>query len=118
MVEIQTGGDQLLRRFRDICGELARGERSFCDFLRELPAEGRWVSAFRAHLVLGGGQKVLEVVPSVDFETAEVDWRNTKEGWQSVCGRIDLLLNDPSPGICVSLCENEDWTDGFLSVER
>src|SRR2546427_5750852 len=118
MVEIRTGGNRLLRRLRDICGEFAHAERVFCDLLRELPAEALWLREVRAHLVAARAEKVLAIVASGDLETADVDWKNTRDGWDRVCGRIDDLLGDTRPGIVMSLCENEDGVDGFLSVER
>ena len=80
MVEIRTGGNCLLRRFRDLCAELARGDRWSCDLIRELPADGLWVHAFRAYLVTAKGDEVLAIRASADLETAEVDWANTREG--------------------------------------
>lgn len=119
MVEIQTGGDRLLRRLRAICGEFARGERSFCDMLAELPAEGVWVAAFHAHSDRTAEQNCLTISTPSGSDSAEIEWRNTVSEWARVCERIDHLLQSTRPGLLVSLCNDRAIpTDGFLSVER
>lgn len=119
MVEIQTGGDELLKRLRELCLQLARGERVLCDLLRELPgSQENGVREFRAHLGRDETQKVL-TIELTQPGTARIDWRNTADGWERVCRRIDNLLGRPGQGIGVPLCEDyETKTDGFLSVER
>jgi hypothetical protein len=118
MVEIRTGGDAMLERLHGICLQLSRGERDLVDLLRELPAEGVWVSGFRAHRVSRREDTRFKIAASRDLETCEIDWSNTAEGWDAVSERVEDLLGDSQPGVLVALASDIADSDGFLSVER
>jgi hypothetical protein len=119
MVEIQTGGDVLLKRLRTLCEEFSRGERVFCDMLAELPAEGIWLVTFRAYLGRMPDQRCLTLMNVGSADSAEIEWRNTAAEWARVCDQLEHLLQSTRPGLLVSLCNDRAVpTDGFLSVER
>ena len=120
MVEIVTGGDRLLRRLQVLCGELARGERTVCDLIRELPAEGDGVSELHAYHGKTEGQKTVTITPAPgDPYTAQVDWRNTADEWNDVAERIGEFLGTPAEkDVFVYLDDNDAANDGTLSVER
>jgi hypothetical protein len=119
-VEIRTGGDALLARLHDLCGQLARGARTECDLLRDLPAEGVGVRRFRAYLGRGVGQKVVAITTPTDG-VADVEWRNTREEWEDVCRQIERQISTPGTNMFMPLYPDdvdESEADGELSVER
>jgi hypothetical protein len=119
-IAIRTGGDESLRRLIELCRQLARGELTSCDLLRDLPADGRWVAAFRAHRGRRDDEKSVVLVTSEDLELCVVHWILSPKGWKEVRRRLQEFLAKSDDRRLVLTMSDVEWAehDAWLTVER